>query len=136
VVKGDQGGRAEDRVDKRDRLPECIDKRVSPPFSLFVPTAVLAILALPLVLGIVPPNRIYGVRTPQTLADRAMWYSVNRFGGLALLASTAVTAGIYLWEPELASGRSFAGVLALVIPVIVSLLATGAYARSLARRNR
>lgn len=34
----------------------------------------------------VPPNRVYGVRTRRTLADAGRWYAVNRVGGWCLLA--------------------------------------------------
>lgn len=54
---------------------------------------------LPLVGRRVPPNRWYGVRTPKTLADPAVWYDANAIGGrdLALagaaVALTAVATG-------------------------------------------
>ncbi len=41
----------------------------------------LAALAWPLARGAVGPNRWYGVRLPQTLADPDLWYPVNRFFG-------------------------------------------------------
>jgi hypothetical protein len=43
---------------------------------------------MPLVLGVVPPNRVYGVRTRRTLADAGRWYAVNRVGGWCLLAAS------------------------------------------------
>ena len=43
---------------------------------------------MPLVLGMVPPNRVYGVRTRRTLADAGRWYAVNRVGGWCLLAAS------------------------------------------------
>jgi hypothetical protein len=36
----------------------------------------------------VPPNRVYGVRTRRTLADAGRWYAVNRVGGWCLLAAS------------------------------------------------
>jgi uncharacterized membrane protein len=49
---------------------------LSQPF--FVPASIILLLALPLILGLIPPNRIYGVRTAETLADKSLWYQVNR----------------------------------------------------------
>lgn len=50
-------------------------------------------IGLPLALGWVPPNRWYGYRTAATLADPGIWYSVNRTGGLAMMAA-GVLAGL------------------------------------------
>jgi hypothetical protein len=38
----------------------------------FIPSLLLSALAFPLVLGMVPRNRWYGVRTAQTLADETL----------------------------------------------------------------
>ena len=43
------------------------------------------VLAIPLILGIVPRNWFYGVRTPRTLASDESWYPANRIGGVILL---------------------------------------------------
>jgi uncharacterized membrane protein len=43
-------------------------------------------LAIPLMLGIVPRNWFYGVRTPRTLASAESWYPASRIGGVILLA--------------------------------------------------
>jgi hypothetical protein len=43
---------------------------------------------MPLALGVVPPNRVYGVRTRRALADAGHWYAVNRVGGWCLLAAS------------------------------------------------
>jgi serine/threonine protein kinase len=34
--------------------------------------------AIPLVMGVVPPNRWYGVRTPKTFSSLDLWYKANR----------------------------------------------------------
>jgi uncharacterized membrane protein len=56
----------------------------------------LAVLSIPLALGWVPPNRLYGFRVPATLRTDAVWYAINRrFGrewiviGAALAAAAA-----------------------------------------------
>ena len=106
------------------------------PISMYVPAALIAALAVPLVLKRVPPNRIYGVRTSKTLSDREIWFRVNRVAGLALIMAVSATLCLYLLEPELASGRSFLGVLALIVPVISALAVAGAYARRLSPRSK
>ncbi len=55
----------------------------------FYPSAIFCLLSLPLVLSLVPPNRLYGIRTPKTLANEQVWYRANRFGGWLFLASGA-----------------------------------------------
>ncbi len=58
----------------------------SQPF--FIPAILILVAALPLILALIPPNRFYGVRTPETLDDPQLWYQVNRYGGWALLVSS------------------------------------------------
>jgi uncharacterized membrane protein len=72
---------------------------------MFVPATLVAALALPLALSLVPPNRIYGYRTAQTMANRDVWFRGNRVAGLALIAASALTLAVYFQEPDLASGR-------------------------------
>ncbi len=99
---------------------------------MFLPAALIAVLALPLAMKLVPPNRIYGFRTAQTLANREVWFRVNRVAGWALLVADTATTCLYLSQPELASGRSLVGVLALVLPLLAALVIAGIYARKAA----
>ena len=108
---------------------------MSGPISMFVPATLIAILALPLALNLVPPNRIYGYRTRSTLANRELWFRINRVAGLTLIAGSAVALSIYLYDPELASGRSLVGVLVLILPLLSALVGTGMYARVVGRTN-
>ena len=64
----------------------------------------LAGLALPLILGRVPPNYWYGFRTSRTMNSTALWYAANRYAGWRLLAAGAAivaSAQIGLWMPGL-----------------------------------
>lgn len=54
-----------------------------PPF--FIPSILIIVASVPLVLGLVPRNRVYGIRTCKTLADDRLWYPANKFGGWALI---------------------------------------------------
>jgi uncharacterized membrane protein len=53
-------------------------------------SAVIAVLGMPLWVGMVPPNRFYGVRVAATLADEAVWYAVNKAAGRDMVAVGAV----------------------------------------------
>jgi len=75
---------------------------------LMVSGPLLVLLAIPLWLRLIPPNRFYGVRTRATLADEALWYEVNARSGRDLtLAAALVTVGTLVidrigaaWVPE------------------------------------
>ncbi len=53
---------------------------------------VIATTALPLVLGWVPPNRLYGFRTPETLASEEAWYRGNQLMGCYMLVGQLAVA--------------------------------------------
>ena len=59
---------------------------------LFASCVLIAIISVPLILGVVPPNGIYGFRTAVTRSSRAVWYPANAFAGWALLAAASVSA--------------------------------------------
>lgn len=107
----------------------------SPAISLLLPCAIVAAASIPLMLKLVPPNRLYGFRTRQTLADRETWYRANRFAGCALFIASAASAAFFAARPDDASGRSIAGLLALVVPLVAAIGASLAYARLALRRR-
>jgi len=115
------GGQAPQRVDD-----------VSEPISFLAATGVIAVAAIPLILKIVPPNRFYGFRTSRTLSNRELWLRVNRFAGWALLIAAAVSASAFVLLPELASGRSFLGLLIFIVPLVTALGASVVYLRKVA----
>ena len=108
---------------------------MSEPLTLWLPTALIAAVAIPLALKVVPPNRFFGVRTARTLADRELWFRVNRFAGCVFLLAAALTACIHASAPALASGRSFFGMLSLVGPVIAALATVRTYGSRIERRS-
>jgi hypothetical protein len=46
---------------------------------------ILAGLAVPLILGKIPPNGLYGFRISPTLQNPPLWYKVNTYSGRRLL---------------------------------------------------
>jgi len=103
----------------------------SQPF--FVPAVIILVVSLPLILGLIPRNRVYGIRTRKALSDDRTWYSVNRFGGGMILAASVFYlivalispysgAALLAWPLHLAG---FAG------PLLVSALVIARYARNL-----
>ncbi|HEY2988139.1 MAG TPA: SdpI family protein [Candidatus Binatia bacterium] len=69
--------------------------------DLLAACALIFLLGIPLVLKLVPPNRIYGFRTPTTLSRPDVWYRVNVFAGYALMLAAAATALIISCAPPL-----------------------------------
>lgn len=90
---------------------------------------------MPLALQLVSPNRYCGFRSAQTLADRAVWFGVNRVAGWGPLIAASVAACLYLADPDFASGRSLLGILALAVPVFAALAAAGVHDRNIARQS-
>jgi uncharacterized membrane protein len=97
------------------------------PFSLLVPCAIIAVASVPMMLGLVPPNGIYGFRTRKTLSSPRIWSRANRFAGCALFIASAISAAIFLVHPEYASGRSLAGLPVLLVPLGIALAASFIY---------
>jgi hypothetical protein len=53
---------------------------------LYVASGILlSVLSVPLILGRVPPNPLYGFRVASTLDNPDLWYAVNRYSGRRLL---------------------------------------------------
>jgi uncharacterized membrane protein len=57
---------------------------------------VIALVSMPLILKLVPPNGFYGFRTAVTMSSKDVWYPANAFIGWALLVAAGVAATV-LW---------------------------------------
>ena len=79
--------------------------------------------------NLVPPNGVYGFRTRQTLANRELWFRVNRFAGFALFIAAGSSAAVFAVHPEYSSGRSVIGLLVFVVPLVTALAASFGYVR-------
>ncbi len=93
----------------------------------FIPACITLLLALPLTLGLIPPNRLYGVRTTTTLADKRRWYDANRYAGWTLLGAGLFYLAIAAFWPSTTAGNTDLGrwlvhLGAFAGPLLVSLL--------------
>ena len=125
-------GRVWPRHSHRGRPLNAIVSRhriVSSAISLLVPCAIIAVVSIPLMLNVVPPNRVYGFRTQQTLTNRELWFRANRFAGCALFIASVTSAAVFAVHPEYASGRSLIGLVAFLVPLVAALVASFAYVR-------
>ena len=94
--------------------------------SIVVGAAIVTgLVAVPLALRKVPRNRLYGIRTRRTLADDAVWYETNAFGGRCLLVASAVTLVVVAVLPAMplpGGARTPLGLAALVVPSLVAAI--------------
>jgi len=98
---------------------------MTPHIMLLVSAVFLVLIAVPLWMRMVPPNRFYGVRTRATLGDEERWYTVNASSGFDLLVSGIVLfAGILViervgatWPPEFRNLASAALLIVLLARV-------------------
>jgi ABC-type Fe3+-siderophore transport system permease subunit len=102
------------------------------PFA--VPALLLFIVAIPLILGVIPPNRLYGFRTKKTLSDDGVWSRVNRFAGIAImLASVVYALAAKTWPYDRAAPDNFSVWLihlaAFAGSLAVALIVSGLFAR-------
>ena len=97
--------------------------------SFLVPCAIIAVASIPIMLNLVPPNRLYGFRTRRTVANRELWFRANRFAGFACFIAAGVSAVIFVRHPEYAVAGSPAGLVIFVVPLVIALAASFAYVR-------
>ncbi len=96
---------------------------------LLIVCALLFLLSAPLVLRLVPPNRLYGFRTRKTLSRPDIWYPANGFAGYALMLAAAVTALFISCVPQISELRATA---ILVVLLICTTAASFAYLKRIA----
>jgi len=100
----------------------------------FIPSLIIALLATSLVFRWIPQNRIYGIRTRRTLADKGAWYAINRIGGALFIVSSA-TYIIYAWQLPLAGrhdtrfGLWLSHVLFFALPIALSIIWLNGYSK-------
>ncbi|MGE5299493.1 MAG: SdpI family protein [Acidobacteriota bacterium] len=101
-----------------------------------VPAVIFVLISVPLVLGMVPRNRFYGIRTKKTLSDDRVWYAVNKLGGrLIIFSSLIYLAATSLLPYSKSSSDSLTvwstHILAFVVPLLGSLCLIRSYSRKL-----
>ena len=104
------------------------------PFA--IPALLLFLLSVPLVVGVMPRNRFYGVRTQRTLSEDRVWYPVNRVAGIALMISSGVYGAVAeVWPYDRLASDNFATwgihLAAFVIPLIGGIGLAMRYAKRL-----
>ena len=98
----------------------------------YVGPVLLLVLSIPMILDRVPPNSVYGFRTPKTLSAQEIWYPANRAAGWFMLASAVITIcfNLTLWWtfPEWPLDRTVLWMTGgTMIPLSISVLASFIY---------
>jgi len=104
------------------------------PFA--IPAILLFLVSVPLVLGVIPRNRLYGFRTKKTLSDDRIWYRVNRVAGFAVMIASGVYGVVAMASPyDRAAPDNFSiwllHLAAFAGTLVVGLVGAGWYARRL-----
>ena len=96
---------------------------------------VLAGISVPLILGKIPPNGLYGFRVKKTMENPAIWYPVNVYSGKWLLVAglCTVSAAIgFAFIPGITIDvYSYAVLLVWSIVFTIALAATYRYMKSI-----
>jgi uncharacterized membrane protein len=100
---------------------------MSAAIPFLIACGVIALVSIPLILKVVPPNRWYGFRTTRTLSNEDLWFRANRIAGCALLAAAGATAAILVLAPEVVSAGY--GALVLAVSVGIALCVSVIYVR-------
>ncbi len=95
----------------------------------FIPSIAFLIISIPLVFGLIPRNRWYGIRTSRTLSDDDVWFAANRFGGLLFILSSLVYLCTAVFIPYIKSAPNNFSVWAVhlaafVLPLALSIFLT------------
>src|SRR4051794_24418656 len=98
------------------------------PFA--IPAVIFFLISIPLAIGVIPRNRVYGFRTKRTLADEATWVRVNRFAGVAIMIASVMYCTITFSKPYDGDFRIWlVHLIAFAIPLAAALTMSAGYAK-------
>jgi len=94
-------------------------------FVVVASSLFISAVGIPMALDKIPPNALYGFRTPRTLSDEKLWYAANRDAGRALtLAGIVGALGSVVAGAAIADGNTamFTSMGAMMVPLTVAVL--------------
>jgi hypothetical protein len=89
----------------------------------------LAVVSIPMILGKVPANSIYGFRTKRTLSSPDIWYPANTFSGWALLFAAVFSLATLWFLPAAILTDPWIPLATILVPLGVSAIASFPYLR-------
>jgi len=96
---------------------------------LQIGAGVIAVVSIPLILKMVPPNHLYGFRTPSTLANRPLWYRANTFAGWALLIAAVASIALTVSADGGALPGVAFGAVTFLLPLLIAVVVCFFYLR-------
>jgi hypothetical protein len=96
---------------------------------LIASCVLFAIISIPLILRVVPPNGIYGFRIGSTQSSSAIWYPANAFMGWALLLAAVISGTLLAILPV--TVKRWLLRATLWVPVIGAIVASFVYLKRL-----
>src|SRR5690349_19658958 len=100
---------------------------------LLIPCAVFVAMGIPLSMGKVPPNRLYGFRTRKTLQDPVVWNPTNRVAGYWMIATGFAAAAVTITTFFTGLGLP-AGPLVILVPFVVGMVVAYIHCLAVIRR--
>ena len=98
---------------------------------LLILLAVVGIAAVPLMIGIVPPNPYYGWPTRRSSSKPELWRQVNMFAGRAVVIAAAIAALLIMAYNGTWLRSGFAQLVVVVVALGTAVGATFWYDRKL-----
>ena len=96
--------------------------RSLPPFPIILPV-LIALICLPMALGWIGPNPVYGYRTARSLSSPELWFPANQLAGSLGLAfslgALLVNLGLLRARRLSSETRSLAGVLVTAAAMLI-----------------
>ena len=115
------------------KIPSRMDMHDKSLITILGVSLLLAALAVPLALRLVPRNAVYGFRTRATMANDELWLSANAYFGRRLIVGTVfgctlavIACLLFPLPPDLIVPVS---VLCLALPSLIATLATVQFVR-------
>ncbi len=71
------------------------------PWIVYAIPVVCIVLGIPLIARKIPPNALYGYRTPTTLSDEGIWYEANHGAGKDLVLAGLLQLAVLAAYPSL-----------------------------------
>lgn len=95
-------------------------------YALYLPLLMI-LVSVPMVMRRLPPNALYGFRTPKTLSNPQIWYEANRRAGVNLIVAAILTM-LLCWGVVWCCGAAKASML---LPLVLLVMVLGSAAVSL-----
>jgi hypothetical protein len=96
---------------------------------------ILVALSIPMIMGKVAPNDIYGFRVPDTMNNPRIWYAVNAYSGKWLLITglifIATCIFTYLIPGISVDSYSLICMAGFFIPMTIGFIKSSRYAKQL-----